>query len=288
MPEILFPTYRRYRDARVEANNAMAALLAGARLAGHTLSLTAGSTATLGELFPAVEHIHRFNMRSDHARALLTNADQHVASVAVPYALATHEAFIMQMLDFVRAEGLPLKGPQPARLKAWNMHAVLYETCGEPEPIEWIEQFHVLRQARNCITHAGAQVDDNLREAIDSMSTVAGESWKRLNRGATAAQLVGDDGQLTLTAEHIFTAFAVTKRLGREINALLGRALSGGTWASVAVQDYAEGTENIRNSSSWKRSLQGYVRQNYAAAPIGKHDLETAARQLELWTVDKW
>ena len=74
VPEILFPEYRAYVASRIEVNNAMMALLAGSRLAAHTLTLTVGSTATLSQLFPAVEHVGRFDLRSDSARQLLNDA----------------------------------------------------------------------------------------------------------------------------------------------------------------------------------------------------------------------
>ncbi|MGV1009493.1 MAG: hypothetical protein ACOYBY_12895 [Dermatophilaceae bacterium] len=102
----------------------MAALLVGSRLAAHTLSLTAGSTATLGQLFPAVDHIERFDMRSDVARDFLNNADHHIASVAVPYALATHEDFVKEMLALLKAEGRTLI-THGKRVKAWNMHVTI-------------------------------------------------------------------------------------------------------------------------------------------------------------------
>lgn len=111
MPEIHYPAYRTYVDTRVEANDAMMALLAGSRLAAHTLQLTEGSTATIASVFPAVEHIRRFDLRSDIARDLLRNADFHLASVAVTYALATHEDFATSTLTRLRDDfGRPCRG----------------------------------------------------------------------------------------------------------------------------------------------------------------------------------
>lgn len=49
----------------------MSALLAGSRWTAHTLSLTSGSTSPLWQLFPAVEHIQRFNMRPDGQTAVV-------------------------------------------------------------------------------------------------------------------------------------------------------------------------------------------------------------------------
>lgn len=287
MPDILFPAYRDYYASRVEVNDAMAALLVGSRLAGHTLSLTAGSTATLGQLFPAVEHIERFNMRSDVARTFLNNADHHIASVAVPYALATHEDFVIEMLDFLKAEGRTLV-THGKRIRAWNMHNVLFETCGETEPAEWIQLFHVLREMRNCITHAGGSASQELRDAVAAMGTDARSNWQRLNLGARPEDVESADGRLSLTAELVFTAFAVTKGLGRDINALLAQELDGLTWAKVAVRDYNSVTSKAKNSSSWRRSLVGYARQLYSASPLSEADLEAAARQLGLWTLAKW
>jgi len=286
VPEILYPAYRQYVASRVEVNDAMAALLAGSRLAAHTLSLTTGSTATLAQLFPAVPHIERFNLRSDAARVLLDNADHHLASVAVPYALATHEDFVMEMLEFLKAEGRTLV-THGKSIRAWNMHTVLFETCGATELEDWTQSFHVLREVRNCITHEGGGGSQKLRDAIADRGTDARAGWERMNQGL-ATETVEVNGRLALTAEHVFTAFAVTKRRGREINAVLGRELDGAVWARVAVADYDTGSSKVKNSSGWRRSLVGYVRQNYAQANITAADLEAAARHLGLWTIPRW
>ena len=286
MAEIQFPAYRDYYANRVKVNDAMTALLVGSRLAGHTLSLTAGSTATLGQLFPAVEHIERFNLRSDLARDFLSHADHHIASVAIPYALATHEDFVMGVLKLLQSQGKTLlRHVKSAR--AWNMHAMLFEACGKPQP-ESIESFHVLREMRNCITHAGGGVDQGLRDAMVDMGSAARSGWADINLGAAPEDIEDADGQLALTAELVFTAFAVTKRLGREINAALGQALDGLAWARMAVEDYDGQSTKPRNSAAWRRALVGYVRHHYTAAQISERDLETAARQLNRWTVATW
>ena len=264
----------------------MAALLAGSRLAAHTLSLTAGSTATLAQLFPAVPHIDRFNLRSDAARALLDNADHHIASVAVPYALATHEDFVMAMLDFLKAEGRTLVS-HGKPVKAWNMHTVLFETCGVVELADWMQSFHVLREMRNCITHEGGGASQKLRDTIADMGADSRSGWERMNQGL-APETIEANGRLVLSAEHVFLAFAVTKRLGREINAALGKELGAEVWARAAVADYNAITAKVKNSSAWRRSLVGYVRQNYAASGVTEAGLEAAARHLGLWTLPKW
>lgn len=286
VPEILYPEYRTYVASRVEVNDAMMALLAGSRLAAHTLSLTAGSTATLKQLFPAVPHIERFDLRSDAARDLLYNADHHIASVAVPYALATHEDFVVSMLGLLKNEGRTLV-TGGKRVRAWNMHTVLFDTCGAAEPPEWMQSFHVLREMRNCITHEGGGVSQELRDAVADMDVNARSGWQRLNQGFPPED-VEQNGRLVLTAEHIFTAFAVTKRLGREVNAALAGELTSAEWAKIVVEDFASVTSKVKNSSAWRRGLVGYARQNYGAASVTEQDLEAAARHRGFWTLPRW
>lgn len=287
MAEIRFPEYRKYTDARVEVNNAMAAILAGSRLAAHTLSLTVGSTGTLSQIFPAVDHIKRFDLSSDAARDLLNNADHHVASVSIPYALATHEDFVMSMLEMLKCNGRDLKlngklEKKVSSIRAWAMHSALFETCQISEPSAHLESFRVLREMRNCITHNGGVVDAKLRAAIAKMGTDARDAWRKINLGA-APEDVEHKGNLLLTAEHIFTSFAVTKQLGRTINAALGSELSTTEWARIVVEDFAANTNKQKNSSQWIRALRGYAHHEYGQCGIGDKVLEVEARSLGYW-----
>lgn len=285
MAELLYPEYREYLASRITANNAMMALLAGSRLAAHTLQLTTGSRRTLAELFPAVEHIERFNLRSDHAGDLLRQADQHLASVAIPFALATHEDFVMSCLAQLRQEGIRLVD-HGNRIKAWNMHEVLFSTSNHQEPTEWLESFHLLREMRNSLIHAGGVAEQRLLQQIAAMGPNATNGWQRLNGQPPSGVVVG--GRVRFISEHVFTAFAVTKRLGREVNAAMSSTVSKETWARVAVEDYANATRKIRNSSTWRRGLAGYVRQYYDTVGLAEADLEAAARSTGKWTARVW
>lgn len=101
-------------------------------------------------------------MRSDLARDILNNAGHHIASLGSA---------------FLEAEGRTLR-THGKQIGAWNMHSVLLETCGETEPEEWIQCFHVLREMRNCITHAGGCVSQKLRDAVADMGADARSGWK--------------------------------------------------------------------------------------------------------------
>ncbi|WP_242089659.1 hypothetical protein [Curtobacterium sp. DN_7.5] len=286
MTEVQYPGYRKYVQSRIEVNDAMTAMLAGSRLAAHALSSSDNQSQPLAELFPSVPHIKRFNLRSDDARRYLDDADFHIASVAVPYALATHEDFVMDTLGELRSSGFTLI-THGKPVKAWNMHTVLFETCGATEPLQLIQLFHVLREVRNSITHAGGEVSDNLEVKIAEVEEPALSVWRQINGGSSPEDLLRD-GRVAVTAETMFTAFAITKSLGREINELLSATLPKSRWASIATADFSEHTAKARNSSSWRRSLVGYARHNYSPVDLQEIDLETAARSGNFWTKATW
>ncbi len=65
-----FPAFRRYEATRQAANN--------------TIQLTTGSNRLLPEIFPRVEHVKYFNLRTDPATQLLLDTGHHLGAVAVP------------------------------------------------------------------------------------------------------------------------------------------------------------------------------------------------------------
>lgn len=167
---VQFKIYRQYEESRQRANDAMVALLAGSQLAAHTLKLTAGSDRLLPEIFHAVPHIGRFNLRTAAATEVIDAAGPHLATVTVPYALAIHEDFATQCVRWVRAIR---KESSRLDVKAWRMH----ETLAEMVPGSYssraavdLELFHLYRIIRNCHIHAGGRVSPALLGQVGKLS----------------------------------------------------------------------------------------------------------------------
>jgi hypothetical protein len=287
--EVMYPAYRDYIETRTTVNSAMMALVAGSQIASHSLQLVRGSTRPLAELFPEVPHIGRFNLRSDQARDVLNNAEHHLASVALPYALSTHEDFVMESIETLKAERVPLVhdgAPLRKQIKAWNMHPVLFESAGYTVPPHLLEVFNLIREMRNCTAHNGGRADQKLLDCLNLMSQPAIDLWTRLAKQDPNNSVV--NGRVVLTAEHVITAFAITKRLGREINRALAGGLPMTAWARTAVEDFAKETTKMKNSSGWRRGLVGYTRRYYQALGLAEADLESAARATGRWTRPTW
>lgn len=285
MHEVKFAQYRDYCANRVLVNNAMTALLAASKLSGHTLADEPSSPKTLTELYPGVPHIDRFNMASGRARVLLADADHHVATVAIPYALSTHEVFVMSVIDLLR-EHAPDFDPSD-RIMAYNMHETIYDYTGEPTT-HWLDMFHVLREMRNSIIHNNGAVNTRLLRQCDNLDELAVEEWKRLNRGKNIADEIKASSALRLSAEQMFTAFAVTKHIGRELNHALAVKLPTRVWARIAIEDYSQQNKKQKNSSSWQRALKGFIGHNYKSAKIQNQEIREAVLDSSHWTCDHW
>ena len=284
--EINFARYRAYVDARVEANNAMIALLAGSRLAAHTLQLHSGSPHQLPGLFPAVSDIDRFNLLPDRASQLLLNADAHLAAVAIPYALAVYEAFVKDAIAMLDDAGYTVSQARGA-LNAGRMHKTFFEAAGVVEPADVIPLFHVLRCVRNAQIHHAGHVTTEVTEVLDSLTDAQRERWEKLTMAPLDSMM--REGKLHFTIGHLIAAFAVTKEGARRLNETLGQKLSRERWAGIAVADFAESADHPRNSRQWKRGLFGFARFHYLGGlNLSAEELERAARRSGYWTATSW
>lgn len=276
MREIKYPKYKKFVDQRVEANNAMMALLAGSQLALHTLQLTEGSTQTLKNVFPAVNHIERFDLRTSDARELLGDVEYHLSSVAVPYALATHEAYVMDLLKDLKNWGYSIPS---GKTDASNMHEKVFQALGASLPTVELETFHLLRLTRNGIIHRQGEAPPSLLQKISTLSTDATQRWENRNQGNLPSTLVSSSGRLHLSAETAFTAFASSKELGRKINQALGSHLSDEIWVKIIVEGFGKESSRTKNSAQWKSGLIGYMNFNYGLSIPVETLVQEAIRQ---------
>lgn len=289
-PTVHFPIYRQYTKARQNANNAMVSFLAGSALASHTLQLTAGSERLLPEIFPAVPHMARFNLRPDAAAEVLGAAGPHLATVTIPYALAIHEDFVTRCIRWIRDTfKYPPPGTVPS-IRSWNdidtsnMHEALVSMIGQPLDAQGsvdLELFHVYRLMRNCHVHNGGIATNALRRQVGSLSGGAQDRWHRLTRRSAGASVSGDRAEYSLL--DVFSVFAVTKGLGRGVNSLLQAGLTQARWAEICVDDYRQDSSRIRNSEAWGRGLVGHARDRYAAIGLSKPQLFLAAHDRGAW-----
>jgi hypothetical protein len=284
MSEILYPYYREYSKNRSDANTSMMALLSGSQLAAHLLQLTNGSAMTLSEIFPAVEHSSRFDLRSDRAREILVDSEHNISTVGIPFVISFHEAYISDCIDFANNHGFSIS---KNGINVACMHQRIFSGLNRAANSEVLEIFQLLRLIRNCLTHSGGNPNENLISSLNQLSSDALELWDTWAK-CMPINIIDTEGRLKLNANILFMSFAATKELDRKVNHALGEAISDSEWALVIVEDYQCKSKAIKNSSKWRRGLRGYSRQYYSRLNIRDSDLEAASRHLGYWTAQRW
>lgn len=178
MREVRFAQYRRYEARRVEASNAMMALLAGAGMASHLLQLTRGSKHLLPEVFPQVPHIGRFNLRSELASEILDAADVHLGAMSIPYALAIHDDFLRDCIDLLVVAQVCTG--QAAQVPLAAKHPLIAQATRGVFNVDSLGQLTTIRLMRNCMIHEGGRADRTLLNDLASWTPSIEAGWVKL------------------------------------------------------------------------------------------------------------
>lgn len=204
MREVRFAGYRRYESRRVEASNAMMALLAGAGMASHLLQLTRGSQHLLPEVFPQVPHIGRFNLHTEVAREILDAADTHLGAMSIPYALALHDDFLRDCIDLLFLAGKCTAKEVVAAGSLAAKHPLIERCTLEAFNADSLAQLTTIRLMRNCTIHGGGRADQTLLNDLAGWTPSIEESWIKLTRSSPRRLTLGDElafghGEMILT-----------------------------------------------------------------------------------------
>ncbi|MGF3131878.1 hypothetical protein ACQV4C_11890 [Streptomyces albidoflavus] len=277
MSLVHFPEYRAYEQDRIRASDAIMALLAGSRLAENTLQLTAGSTRLLPEIFPAVPHIRRMNLSTVNAQSLLAEAEKHLSAMAVPYALAIHEDFVHTCFDLLIRAGQMTQGEADST-KAYSMHATFERKVGQGLPQDSMQQFHLIRQMRNAVIHAGGMPEARLIRAAGGLSQSAEYQWIRVT-GEHPQTRITPGVPVTFSHGELILALAVTKRISQEMNYLLRDRLKREVWADICLEDFESQHPTLKHISQKRRKLPGFLNTYYSPLNLISSELNSAIQR---------
>lgn len=253
------------------------ALLAGSRLAENTLQLTAGSARLLPEIFPAVPHIKRMNLSTASAQSLLAEAETHLSAMAVPYALAIHEDFVQTCFGLLIRAG-QMTQAEADGTKAYSMHRTFERKVGQRLPQDPMQQFHLIRQMRNAVIHAGGIPEPRLIAAAANLSQSALSQWIKLT-GEHPQARISPRVPVTFSHGELILALAVTKRISQEMNCLLRDRLRRATWADISLEDFTSQHAALKHISQRKRKLPGFLRTYYRSLNLTQSELNSAMQR---------
>jgi len=276
MVEVKFPHFRALEKRRIASSNTIWATLAGSKVAANALSLTEGSERTLGEIFPAVEHIQRFNLRTTEARAILNAAESDLCTMGMAYAIALHEDFVKSCLSLLVPVGL-ISASKVKSATTRDVHEVFERVAATSLDTDSLALFHLTRLIRNCHIHAGGEVSGALVNAYGSLTPSQVTLWEDLTKDPLNIPAVGDPAEVGVGG--LIATLAVGKRLGREINEGLQSAIPRDAWADIAVGDYFANHKKSPRDPTVVRSARGYTRGLYGALALTDGELSLAVQR---------
>jgi hypothetical protein len=274
MTTVKYLDFRRYEERRIKVNDSMMALLVGSQLASHTLQLTAGSPHLLGELFPNVSHIERFNLRPEVAQEILRGAESYLGAMAVPYALGLHEDFMLGCTGFFVEMG-KISQADAGALRSSDMHEAFAAAGGVTFRPDLMQIFHLLRRMRNCQIHSGARVDRSLLNYISQLDRQSIVLWRSLTHEAIPAPNMNDE--IIFTRKELGATLAVTKRLAEEANESLVSVYPRDKWADKLIAEWAsERNDETANRELFLRKARSYSWIYYRALNLTDAEIGTA------------
>ncbi|MDQ3030388.1 MAG: hypothetical protein M3R09_10270 [Actinomycetota bacterium] len=284
MKEIRFAEYRRYEARRIEASNAMMALLAGAGMASHLLQLTHGSRHLLPEVFPQVPHIGRFNLRTEVARQIRDAADTHLGAMSIPYALAIHDDFLHECIALLDTAGkCTAKDMEQSARSLAHKHPLIQRCTDGAFNADSLGQLTTIRMMRNCMVHAGGRADQRLINDLASWTPGIEAGWVKLTGNNPRQLTLGDE--LAFGHGEMGLALAVTKVLAREANQLLQPTLPRDQWADMLIDDLVEADPHMLRAPDFLRRARGLAKFHYGALKLADTELGDARlRHLSRYT----
>lgn len=276
MPEIKYKQYRDYLQQRISTNDTMMGLLAGSKLASQTLTLTAGSSLRLKDIFPKVPHIARFNLTTEKAQSVLSNAEHLLGVLAVPQIMALHEDLMTGMLGLLE-QNVPGSTRPNERITAANLHNKFEVATGTTFTPESFELFDLIRMARNEHIHNGGVVRQAFASAIAACAPTTLQIWEGITGEHFPSYKAADRVELGLP--ELIGTLALTKRLASEANEGLQRILAPSIWADLAAVDW-KSSWVPGNDRQQARRIQGLARKYYSAVNISTSELTAAMQRI--------
>lgn len=265
--KIRYPAFRRFNEARIDANNSMVGMLVGSRLSGHMLKAHSGARVLLPEIYPEVQGVDLLNRTVEDAQLQLERSEGHLATMALPFLQAVFEDFAESSADHLAARD-HVKSPSERSQGLPGTLRFIERASGSFFSEEHRELFAFLRRVRNSIIHDGSRALPALDRLWATLPAPARQRWI----GVTGrAYLSGGDaqGKILFQAPELILALAVTKQMAAEICGHLFQALVDPDWAEIILDDYTNNVRALTRRSTLVRELRSFARREYGPAAPG-------------------
>jgi hypothetical protein len=206
---------------------------------------------------------------------LLADSERFLTYMAIPFVLSVYQTFAADTVRLLRRDEIDASTRDPALIPLEEIHDYLVAEASFSLPATEIALFDFIRQVRNRIVHYGGLPGSNLKAAYTSLPGSAKTLWADLT--GAHFQIEGPRVPMSLRAQELIPALAVTKRLGKALNGELTRRISRGLWARLIAEDYEEmEPERYRDKAKRVRKVHGLASHYYTDLHLTKSEIEEA------------
>jgi len=273
LPQVKFKGFRDLERRRVQASDAVWAILVGSKLACQTMAEAPDQLALLADAYPEVEHVQRMNQRLDRAAAILDRAEGDVCTMALSFTFGLHEDFLRACLGFL----VPLGLITPAAIRNANsagLHEKVGEVTGRPVDADALALFHLTRHIRNAHTHSAGLVRSTLVDYYASLDAPKRALWESVTSEPFRIPIMGESA--AIGSSGLVGSLAIQKRLAYDVNVALQNVVPRDRWADMAADEYFEESSKSVKDPTALRSLRGYVRGCFDALALSDVELQAA------------
>ena len=217
------PAFDKFTDARIAANDAMIALLVGTRLGASTIKdLELEKDRLLTSAFDEgdIKGIGRFNLKTDDALNILDTADNHLAYMAIPYAIAIYERYVRDVIQKLKSENYSVLSEMTdsniSDLKLEKMLNIIVAKYNLQISLMDQALFSIIRQIRNRIIHSGGSIGSHIMTEYRSMPEEYRDEWVNLASRPLVEAVI--DRKFVLGEGELFAALAICQRLVNQID----------------------------------------------------------------------
>lgn len=224
-------------------------------------------------MFPSIDHVARFDMRSDRASKLMEDAETEMSTMGMTYAIALHEDFVKSCLAMLIPTG-KFSQSKLRNTTTVNAHENLAAASGHPFDVDALTLFHLTRLARNCHIHAGGLVDKRLVDQYESLTVEQRSLWESLT--GEPFEIPPIDSRARVGVGGLVATLAIGKRLSYDVNLALQKSIPRTSWADMAANEYFELGAKKPNDPTALRALKGYLRGGFSALALTDDELRAA------------
>lgn len=278
MPAIVrYAAFRTFDSWRIEANNAIAALVVSAQIAEADLTRRIG-LGEGGRFLPVtypVPEARSLNRSLSDALEVVEGSEFFLAAMAIPFVVAIYGEMLVDAANLLDQDNQWPHAGRPEDLMLGPLRHRL-RTAGLTPASDAESLIDFVQRLRNKIIHAGGRVDQGLIDGWMAVTPAARSRWTRM---AGSPQLtIGERAPLSI--RDIKATLGAVNHSVVEVNGALRRTLSRRSWARVAVDDWRSNRSaaNSLNDLATLRKLSGYSRMYYGALGLSEGELATEVR----------